>query len=318
MAAMVVLFVGWLPLVGCLGGLSPHPRSFHDIVTDLTSTDGWDNLGIAVLVGQISNVYALTSFDAAAHMAEEVTNAGRAVPLAIVWSYVGNATVAFVVIALTMWSIPDIGAAVDNPTGFAFIFPLMEAGKRWAQAIVAVITLIAFAGCTGCNAAASREMAAFARDGGLPGSKWLARVTKPTHPPRNSVYVTSFVTVALVCINFGSTVAFNVIISGQLIALNASYALTHGCALWARATGQYRRDIARWNMGPMGAFVNIVAFFYDLLLIIFLALPSAPEVTPKTMNWGPVIFLGSTVLALLFYAVLGRHQFKDPGKEVIS
>lgn len=76
-----------------------------------------------------------------------------------------------------MWSIPDVGAAVDNPTGFAFIHPLKEAGRRWAQAIVAVITLIAFAGCTGCNAAASREMAAFARDGGLPYSKWLAKVS---------------------------------------------------------------------------------------------------------------------------------------------
>lgn len=59
MIAMVVLFIGWMPVAGCLGGLAPHPRSFHDIVTSFTS-DGWGNLGIAVLVGQISNVYALT------------------------------------------------------------------------------------------------------------------------------------------------------------------------------------------------------------------------------------------------------------------
>jgi choline transport protein len=59
MIAMVVLFIGWMPVAGCLGGLAPHPRSFHDVVTTFTS-DGWDNMGIAVLVGQISNVYALT------------------------------------------------------------------------------------------------------------------------------------------------------------------------------------------------------------------------------------------------------------------
>jgi choline transport protein len=251
-------------------------------------------------------------------MAEEVTNAGRAVPLAIVWSYVGNASVAFIVMCVTMWSIPDVAAAVDNPTGFAFIYPLLEAGKRWAQAIVAIIALIAFAGCTGCNAAASREMAAFSRDGGLPGSKWLAKVTKPTHPPRNSVFVTCFITVALVCINFGSLVAFNAIISGQLIALNASYALTHACALWARSTGRYRREIGRWNMGPLGVYANIVALFYDLFLVVFLALPPAPTVTADTMNWGPVIFLGSTILAIIYYMVYGRHQFRDPGKEVIG
>lgn len=59
MVAMLVLFTAWIPLAGCLGGLAPHPRSFHDIVTSFTSS-GWGNLGVAVLVGQISNVYALT------------------------------------------------------------------------------------------------------------------------------------------------------------------------------------------------------------------------------------------------------------------
>ena len=58
MTAMVVLFVGWIPVVGCLGGLAPHP-SFHETVTSFTS-HGFSNLGLAVLVGQISNVYALT------------------------------------------------------------------------------------------------------------------------------------------------------------------------------------------------------------------------------------------------------------------
>lgn len=58
MIAMVVLFISWLPVAGCLGGLAPHP-SFHDTATTFTST-GWSNMGIAVLVGQINNVYALT------------------------------------------------------------------------------------------------------------------------------------------------------------------------------------------------------------------------------------------------------------------
>ena len=59
MVAMMVLFIGWIPVAGCLGGVAPHPKSFHHIVTDFTS-EGWTNMGVAVLVGQISNVYALT------------------------------------------------------------------------------------------------------------------------------------------------------------------------------------------------------------------------------------------------------------------
>ncbi|KAK6436151.1 hypothetical protein LTR95_007661 [Oleoguttula sp. CCFEE 5521] len=316
MIAMVVLFIGWLPVAGCLAGLAPHPP-FSETVTSFTSS-GWSNLGIAVLVGQIGNVYALTSFDAAAHMAEEVSNAGRAVPLAIVWSYCGNAAVAFVVITLTMWSIPDVDAALDSSTGFPFIYALQQAGQRWAQAITAIIVLIAFAGCTGCNAAASREMAAFARDGGLPGSKWLAKVTKSTHPPRNSVYVTCLITAALTCINFGSTIAFNAIISGQLIALNASYALTHACALWARLTGKYRPEIARFNLGRYGPVANVVALCYDLFLIVFLAFPPAPEVDAASLNWGPLIFIVTTLFAGIYYVAIGRGLYRDPSKDIVG
>lgn len=68
----------------------------------------------------------------------------------------------------------------------------------------------------------------------------------------------------------------------------------------------------------MGVYANIIAFFYDIFLITFLAFPPAPTVTVESMNWGPVIFLGSTILALMFYAVVGRHQFRDPGKEVVG
>lgn len=144
------------------------------------------------------------------------------------------------------------------------------------------------------------------------------QVTKPTHPPRNAVYVTCFITVALVCINFGSNIAFNAIISGQLIALNASYALTHSCALWARATGRYRLDIARWNMGRMGVFANVIALGYDLFLIIWLAFPPAAEVDAASLNWGPIIFISVTAIALLFYATFGRHQYRDPSKDVVG
>lgn len=130
--------------------------------------------------------------------------------------------------------------------------------------------------------------------------------------------MTCFITVALVCINFGSNIAFNAIISGQLIALNASYALTHSCALWARATGRYRKDIARFNLGRFGAFANVIALGYDLFLIIFLAFPPAPEVNAASLNWGPIIFVSVTILALVFYATFGKNQYRDPSKEVVG
>ena len=122
----------------------------------------------------------------------------------------------------------------------------------------------------------------------------------------------------MVCINFGSIIAFNAIISGQLIALNASYALTHACALWARRTGRYRNDIARWSLGRWGAYANTVALVYDLFLIIFLAFPPQPNVDAATFNWGSIIFLISNLIALVFFFTIGRNQYRDPGKDVVG
>lgn len=68
----------------------------------------------------------------------------------------------------------------------------------------------------------------------------------------------------------------------------------------------------------MGAIANTIALCYDLFLIVFLAFPPQADVDAATLNWGPVIFIATTVLALVFYAVRGRHQYRDPGKDVIG
>jgi choline transport protein len=101
-------------------------------------------------------------------------------------------------------------------------------------------------------------------------------------------------------------------------ALNASYALTHACALWSRANGTYRRDVARWNMGKFGAIANAIALVYDLFLVVFLAFPPASSVDAASLNWGPIIFLIVTFIAVVFYFTFGRSQYKDPSKDVVG
>ena len=66
------------------------------------------------------------------------------------------------------------------------------------------------AGATSFFASTSRQTFAFARDNGLPGSKWIGTVHPKLLIPLNAILVTYGFTILLSLINLGSTVALYV------------------------------------------------------------------------------------------------------------
>lgn len=71
----------------------------------------------------------------------------------------------------------------------------------------------------------SRMTYAFARDGGLPASRFFARVHGKLELPLNALYLTTACVVIFGCIFLGSSSAFNAIISASVVALGVSYAI---------------------------------------------------------------------------------------------
>ena len=66
---------------------------------------------------------------------------------------------------------------------------------------------------------------AFARDGGLPASRWLAKVHPALDLPLNALYLTTALVVIFGCIFLGSSSAFNAITSASVVALGVSYGI---------------------------------------------------------------------------------------------
>ena len=71
----------------------------------------------------------------------------------------------------------------------------------------------------------SRMTYAFARDGGLPASRFFARVHPRLDLPLNALYLTTALVVVFGCIFLGSSSAFNAIISASVVALGVSYGI---------------------------------------------------------------------------------------------
>ena len=157
----------------------------------------------------------------------------------------------------------------------------------------------------------ARKVWAFARDGGLPGSKWLSKVWHAQNTPVNSILVTALLSYILCLITIGSTIAFNIIISLDLIAFFGTYILSIGCLIHRRLRGAPLPS-RRWSLGTLGLPINIFAFLYSWVALIFACFPVSTPTDPVDANWGPVIWAGVLIIAVISYLVQGRRIYKGP------
>jgi choline transport protein len=78
-----VWFNHWLPSMIVFWVLSPHVPA-REVFLDFENGGGWQSMGLALMIGQVSSIGFLGASDAAAHMSEEVKDAGLSVPRAMV------------------------------------------------------------------------------------------------------------------------------------------------------------------------------------------------------------------------------------------
>lgn len=111
-------------------------------------------------------------------VAEEISDAGLVVPRSMVWSFFLNIPMTFGLLITYLFCIGDISDAVSSPTGYPFIYVFQTATGSAAgtTGLTVVILLLLIVITISSYASTSRQLFAFARDNGMPFSKWLARV----------------------------------------------------------------------------------------------------------------------------------------------
>lgn len=143
-------------------------------------------------------------------MSEEIQDAGKTVPRAMMGSYFINGALGIVFLITYMFMITDLDAALEDATGYPHLWVFAQAvSPGGVVALNAIPTILIFAGTLTFNLSTSRQTWAFARDHGLPFSGWIGKVNKDLEIPANAVTLTSCITAVLCLINIGSDVAFN-------------------------------------------------------------------------------------------------------------
>lgn len=309
---LVLHFAGFLAVIIPLWVMTPEKNPASEVFGSVINSGGWKTTGLAMLVGQVSTFYTLAGSDSAVHLSEEVEDAGITVPRAIVYSYLANSAMGFIMLITMMFCMGDLADAID--LGSPFISAFTQIGTAGATALTVILFILLVAGNNTCTTTESRQMWAFARDRGLPFSTWLSKIDKRWNVPLNCIIVSIAINVILCLINLGSTFAFNIIIGLSSTGTLATYFCSIGCLISARL----RKDPlppARWSLGRWGMAVNIAAVLWSSQVFIFCFFPVTYPITSDSladMNWIVVIFFGVTFFSMGFYAWHGRKNYTGP------
>ncbi|KAF5093222.1 hypothetical protein D0Z03_002502 [Geotrichum reessii] len=247
-----------------------------------------------------------------AAMCEEVQNPEREVPKGMVLSVAAAGVTGIVFLLPVLFVLPNVPELLKLPSGMPIGAIFMHAtgtpGGGFGLLFL-LLGILGFAG-TGALTAASRCTYAFARDGAIPGSKIWSRVDKRLELPVYGLLLSTAVCSLLGLIFFGSSAAFNAFTGVATICLSASYALPIFISLINK-----RRHVqnAPYSLGKyLGYFANIVTTIWICFAVVLFCMPVAVPVTPQSMNYASVVFMGFFAIAALWYVLYGYKNFTGP------
>jgi amino acid transporter len=177
---LMIHILGFFAVLIPLWVLAPR-ASASDVFTTFLNLGGWSSTGLAFFVGLLSPVYTLIGADSAVHMSEEINDASLVLPKAIMWAAVVNGSLGWVMVITFAFTLGDLFAILDTPTGYPFIQVFYNTTKSNAgtSIMTAIIIVNITSACISTVATASRQTWSFARDQGLPFSKVLGHVSCP-------------------------------------------------------------------------------------------------------------------------------------------
>ncbi|KAJ5902283.1 hypothetical protein N7495_002811 [Penicillium taxi] len=245
---LVLHIAGFIAITATLLAMSPKKSADFVFHTSLNE-GGWPTQGLSYCVGFIGNIATFVGADASVHMAEEVANAAVVIPQAIITGMTVNSVLGFSMMLTVLFCIGDVKSVLNSATGFPFIQIFYDSTASYvgASVMTALIMVLTIACSTGITATASRMTWSFARDQGLPFSRYLMSVNQHTKVPIVSVSVVCGFACALTLIYIGSTTAFNDVISLTVTGFYSTYFLPSAFLLYHRIKG---------NVLPHGTMIN--------------------------------------------------------------
>ncbi|KAH9850200.1 amino acid transporter [Lenzites betulinus] len=320
--ARLNLFYGFLTVGATVGAIvallvcsGDQKVSTKTAFTSYENFTGWRNDGWAFLLAFAAPMWSLTGYDSAAHISEEVADAARAAPIAILVSVAAVGSMGWILIIAASFATVSVPALLDTDLALPMGQLLLDVlGKRGMLAVWSFTIIAQFL----CGAAqgvdASRVVFAFARDNALPGSRWWKQVNKHTQTPVNAVWLVIILSALCGLLGFSET-AFSSLAgqypdySASVIGLYTSYATP----IFLRVTsGRHKLVPGPFSLGRWSTLIGSIAIAWVAFIVVLLCFPPSQTTTAAEMNYAPVIVLAVFIFAGGSWVVSARRWFVGP------
>src|SRR5919201_1538339 len=287
---------------------------FHHGLGFTFSTQGVDFGGNwwlgAALVAILANVYIFYGFESAGDVAEEVRDASRCVPTAIIYTVLAGFVTSFVLVLAFLLAIPSHGfaKAASFNGGINYIIGANTSSTAVQDIILAFVCFAFFSCGTAIQAAASRVVYSYSRDEALPGWRVGCRVSKRFRTPVAALLLGGALLpvlfTLLVHINpskpfhIGPVVyppginALLLLVSFGVSGIYLAFQMVVLAALIARWRGW--RPTGRFTLGRWAWPVNVLALIYGVAMLVNIVIPTGLS-SPR----GALFNYGSMTLAVM-------------------
>jgi amino acid transporter len=233
--------------------------------------------GAALLAASLSMAWIFFGFESAADVAEEVIDPARRVPRAMILSLLGAAAVTMLLVVALVLSAPDLAQAAADPARTIPVILQAHFGPLLMRGLL-VLLMFAYLSCAGAaQAAAARLMYSYARDGMLPGSAWLKRVSKAHKVPANAILFTALAALAVIAASYVDVGKLNVnalVVSYAVVGIYLSFQAVVLGRIIAGARGwKPNAATGRFSLGKWSTPVSMLALLYGCGMLVNLCWP---------------------------------------------
>ncbi|KAK8137290.1 GABA-specific permease [Apiospora sp. TS-2023a] len=284
-------------IVALLVGRTGHRNDARVIFTKVNNLTTWP-IGWAFMLAWLSPIWSIGSFDSCVYMAEEASNAARAVPMGIL-SSIGMCYLESI-----------LNSRFGQPMAQIYYDAL---GKNGALAFTAFIFIVQyFMGLSFC-VAASRQLWAFSRDGALPFSRFIRPVSRRfSHVPVRAIWVCVIVAAVFGLLCLIAPAAASALFSLCIVGDNLAWCVPIlARVIWGRS---------RFKPGPFYtgrrfsvpiAWAAAAFLLFGIVLAMFPV--GGPRPAPDSMNYCVVVNVAVWGGASLYYFLDARKWFTGPG-----
>ena len=300
--------------------LAVHREQSFGIVFDTSFvSDGGTSYTTAFMGAALIGLYLYYGFEACGDVAEEVADPGIVIPKAMRMTlFIGGAASLFITYALIL-SVADIGAVVSGENADPIGQSLAEAfGDTGSKAILAIVAISFFSCALSLQAAASRLIYSYARDGMIFAQKSLSRMDSKSGIAPVALIASAVLPVLFVLTDLFLPGGIYRLVAFASVGIYIAFQMVVLAALRARMNGW--KPAGKWSMGGAGMIVNVLALVYGLFAIYLMlksyGIPDATFVDNYIVLVEVLIVVGVGVVYML---VSGAHKKSNaPAGDAIS